>query len=84
MNAPIKPKVRVTYPNISSVKRRLDFDSTNGTIHHEKDTGDEEVTSRLRSLSEGESKPRQTIKQKNELWEHIVGLKIKTDGTVRK
>ena len=73
----------MVYPNISNVKRRLDFDSTNGTIHHEKDTG-EEVTSRLRSLSEGDYKPRQTIKQRNELWEHLVGLKIKTAGTVRK
>jgi len=76
MNAPIKPKVRVTYHTLSSVKRRLDFESTNGTIHHEKDTGDEEVTSRFRSLSDGDSKPKQTIKQKNELWEHLVGLLV--------
>ena len=76
MNAPIKPKVRVTYPTLSSVKRRLDFESTDATIHHAKDDGDEEVTSRFRSLSEGGTEPRQTIKQKNELWEHLVGLKL--------
>lgn len=75
MDAPIKPKVRVTYPTLSSVKRRLDFDSTNATIHTQEDDGEPEVTSRYRSVSESSTFSRKKLK-KDLLWEHLVRLVV--------
>lgn len=77
MDAPIKPKVRVTYPTLSSVKRRLDFDSTNATIHAQEDDGEPEVTSRYRSVSESSTFSFSKKKLKKDLlWEHLVRLVV--------
>ncbi len=43
-DAPIKRKVRMTYPGSSSVKKKLDFESTDAVIQSQDDDG-EEVTS---------------------------------------
>ena len=75
MDAPIKPKVRVTYPTLSSVKRRLDFDSTDAAIHAQEDDGEPEVTSRYRSVSESSTFSRKKLK-KDLLWEHLVRLVV--------
>jgi hypothetical protein len=49
MNAPIKPKIRMSYPGAVYVKKKLDFESTNGTIQTQ-DDNDDEVTSKYRPL----------------------------------